>query len=140
AEQVAIALTAEETRGLANLNPNGVQDALLCALGQVLTGWIRTPSITVAVEAHGRDAGVTGAVGWFTRIQSFRLTSESHEIESGQATGSEILFNYLGRVQSGQGWKQAAESTGPQVSPRAKRSHFLEVIAYIAEGRLQCAF
>ena len=53
----------------------------------------------------------------------------------------QIIFNYLGQV--GQAVPEAAplraarESSGPAHSPRAQRTHLLEVIANVAGGKLQ---
>jgi amino acid adenylation domain-containing protein/non-ribosomal peptide synthase protein (TIGR01720 family) len=54
---------------------------------------------------------------------------------------AEVAFNYLGQFdqmleQSG-GMRLAQESSGPERSPQARRSHLLEISASITNGRLQ---
>ena len=57
------------------------------------------------------------------------------------APQSEVLFNYLGRfdavVADSKLFAFADESTGPWRSPRAHRTHALEVIAVVRDGRLE---
>ncbi len=57
------------------------------------------------------------------------------------APRSEVLFNYLGRfdavVADSTLFAFADESTGPWRSPRAHRTHALEVIAVVRDGRLE---
>ena len=61
------------------------------------------------------------------------------------APGAEILFNYLGQVlgqtdaSSGESslFQASAASAGPSRSPRAHRTHRLEIVGMVAEGRLR---
>jgi len=54
---------------------------------------------------------------------------------------AEISFNYLGQfdamVPASSPFRFATESTGPRVSPRARRTHFIEIDGYVASGRLR---
>ncbi len=57
------------------------------------------------------------------------------------APESEILFNYLGQADaaSGEGslFRVSTTATGPNRSPRAHRTHRLEIVGIVTDGRLQ---
>jgi len=54
---------------------------------------------------------------------------------------AQVLFNYLGQLDRGLPehavFRISADSVGPVRSPRAQRSHLLEINSYIAGGRLR---
>jgi non-ribosomal peptide synthase protein (TIGR01720 family) len=54
---------------------------------------------------------------------------------------AQVLFNYLGQLDRGLPehtvFRISADSAGPVRSPRAQRSHLLEINSYIAGGRLR---
>jgi len=60
-------------------------------------------------------------------------------LETAPAAG--ILFNYLGQAgaTSGEGslFRASTASTGPNRSPRAHRTHLLEIVGIVTEGRLR---
>jgi non-ribosomal peptide synthase protein (TIGR01720 family) len=57
------------------------------------------------------------------------------------APAAEILFNYLGQAgaASGEGslFRAGMAATGPSRSPRAHRTHSLEIVGMVTEGRLR---
>jgi amino acid adenylation domain-containing protein/non-ribosomal peptide synthase protein (TIGR01720 family) len=57
------------------------------------------------------------------------------------APAAEILFNYLGQANATSEerslFRASTASTGPSRSPRARRSHPLEIVGMVAEGRLR---
>jgi non-ribosomal peptide synthase protein (TIGR01720 family) len=57
------------------------------------------------------------------------------------APAAEILFNYLGQVDAtSQGpslFRASTASAGPSRSPRAHRTHLLEIVGMVTEGRLR---
>ncbi len=57
---------------------------------------------------------------------------------------SPVSFNYLGQLDAALGagspFAPAAEPVGPSQSPRARRSHPLAVLAFVAAGRLQVSW
>ncbi len=57
------------------------------------------------------------------------------------APAAEILFNYLGQVDAASGenslFRASGASAGPSRSPRAHRSHLLEIVGMVAGGRLR---
>ncbi|MGH8908707.1 MAG: amino acid adenylation domain-containing protein [Egibacteraceae bacterium] len=74
---VSVALSREETRALLFEVPGAyrtqINDVLLTALAQTLTGWTGGRRVLVDVEGHGReelfdDVDVSRTVGWFTTI------------------------------------------------------------------------
>ncbi|AEI67135.1 non-ribosomal peptide synthetase [Corallococcus macrosporus] len=62
----------------------------------------------------------------------------------GAGASSEVLFNYLGQLDSGAResalFALAAEPTGPSQGTRGLRSHALEVVARVVGGRLELAW
>jgi amino acid adenylation domain-containing protein len=137
ADQVHCVFTEEDTRNLRG----GMQNALLDALSFTLTSWTGTAAVPVDIEAHGRDSLVASTIGWFTTIRTLQLTAGGVPQPSTAPNAAEVLFNYLGRFEHNHGWKPAPEQpTGPQISPRAQRTHLLEVSAYLLQGRLHYTF
>ena len=70
------------------------------------------------------------------------VSSESATGRSLRARPSaQVLFNYLGQLDRGLPehavFRISADSVGPSRSPRAQRSHLLEINSYIAGGRLR---
>jgi non-ribosomal peptide synthase protein (TIGR01720 family) len=57
---------------------------------------------------------------------------------------AQVIFNYLGRfdgvAETSSLFHLAPESTGPTSSPRLRRTHLLEVGAWVAGGRLDVTF
>jgi non-ribosomal peptide synthase protein (TIGR01720 family) len=79
---VSVTLDAERTSQLLNEVPAAyrtqINDVLLAALATTLTGWVRSPSVVVDLEGHGRedvgdDVDVSRTVGWFTSVHPVRL-------------------------------------------------------------------
>ncbi len=76
--RVIVRLDADETRALLQDVPAAyrtqINDVLLSALADVLSGWTGSPRVRIALEGHGREeeigAGVdlTRTVGWFTTV------------------------------------------------------------------------
>jgi amino acid adenylation domain-containing protein/non-ribosomal peptide synthase protein (TIGR01720 family) len=84
ASQVRAALPERDTERLLREVPAAyrtqINDVLLTALGIVLNGWVRTASVVVDVEGHGReDVGanldVSRTVGWFTSVYPVALSA-----------------------------------------------------------------
>ena len=75
-----------------------------------------------------------------------RYLNKDDEIRTRLApvTGAQITFNYLGQFDSIVGdsgvIRDARESAGPAISPRSERSHLLDVVAQVVDGRLRVAF
>ncbi|MFG2169734.1 amino acid adenylation domain-containing protein, partial [Micromonospora chersina] len=68
-----------------------INDALLAALGTVLTEWTGGPAVLVDLEGHGRedvgaDIDVTRTVGWFTTFHPVTLTGGADPGETLRAT------------------------------------------------------
>jgi non-ribosomal peptide synthase protein (TIGR01720 family) len=57
------------------------------------------------------------------------------------APAAEILFNYLGQADASSGesalFRVSTASTGPNRSPRAHRTHPLEIVGIVTDGRLR---
>ncbi len=161
---VSFELTAEETTDLLQTLPSAFQsridDALLSSLARALSGWTGSPRLWVDLEGHGRDAvssdagddlDVSRTVGWFTSLNSVVLEKgdaspvdalvSARERLRAAPRHAEILFNYLGQLGAGSGesslLQASSASPGPSRSPRAQRSHPLEIVGLVAEGRLR---
>ncbi len=115
------------------------------------------------------DLDVSHTVGWFTSL--YPVVLEAGDADPGEALVSaserlravpgrgigygllrylgnteaapaaEILFNYLGQVDStSEGlalFRASSASAGPMQSPRAHRTHPLEIVGLVADGRLR---
>ncbi|HYR07681.1 MAG TPA: amino acid adenylation domain-containing protein, partial [Longimicrobium sp.] len=78
ARTVSVGLDAEETRALLQEVPAAyrtqINDVLLCALAEAVSGWTGSPRVRLALEGHGREEEVvpgvdlTRTVGWFTTV------------------------------------------------------------------------
>ena len=77
ASSVAVELTRDETEQLVRELPrvlgSQIQDVLLAALVQCVTGWTGHRGLLLGLEGHGREEEIAGAdlsrtVGWFTTI------------------------------------------------------------------------
>ncbi|MBW3656228.1 MAG: AMP-binding protein, partial [Gemmatimonadetes bacterium] len=78
ARTVQVALEEEETRALLQDVPAAyrtqINDVLLCALAEAVSGWAGGTRVRLALEGHGREAEVgegidlTRSVGWFTSL------------------------------------------------------------------------
>jgi amino acid adenylation domain-containing protein/non-ribosomal peptide synthase protein (TIGR01720 family) len=180
-EIFSIALGPEDTETLLHRTAHAyhtqINDVLLSALGQALADWVKTKTVLIDMEGHGREEIIPGldlsnTVGWFTTIFPVVLELEPHSAPGEllrsvkeqlrqiprkgigygllryllakpmpQFPQAEISFNYLGQ------WDQiCAESSlfrlsndpvGPMRSSRGRRSHLIEIDAYIKDGRLQ---
>jgi amino acid adenylation domain-containing protein/non-ribosomal peptide synthase protein (TIGR01720 family) len=118
-------------------------------------------------DAAGADEGldVSRTVGWFTSV--YPVVLEAGDASPGDALVSakerlraipgrgigygllglesappaEVLFNYLGQAgaASGEGslFRASTESVGPSRSPRSHRTHPLEIVGLVSEGRLR---
>src|SRR6185312_11057139 len=143
-----------------------IDDALLSSLVRALAGWTGSPRLGVDLEGHGRDAvsgdasdagddlDVSRTVGWFTSLSPLVLEKGDAGPEEALVSArerlraapghAEILFNYLGQLgqlgaASGESslFQASPASPGPSRSPRAQRSHPLEIVGLVAEGRLR---
>jgi amino acid adenylation domain-containing protein/non-ribosomal peptide synthase protein (TIGR01720 family) len=81
-QQLSFQLEVEETRLLLQEVPGAwrarIDDVLLTALGQALTGWTGRPEALIHLEGHGReelfsDVDLSRTVGWFTSLVPFRV-------------------------------------------------------------------
>jgi natural product biosynthesis luciferase-like monooxygenase protein/non-ribosomal peptide synthase protein (TIGR01720 family) len=91
--EVRVALGVEETRRLLQEVPAAyrtqINDVLLSALGQALSGWTPGGPVLVDLEGHGREAGLfedvdlSRTVGWFTSLCPVLL-----EVEEGADPGA----------------------------------------------------
>ncbi|TMD02125.1 MAG: non-ribosomal peptide synthetase, partial [Chloroflexi bacterium] len=50
---------------------------------------------------------------------------------------AEVSVNYLGRYESGAGWVPFAEGVGAECSPAQRRTHLIDVVAAVVDGRLE---
>jgi non-ribosomal peptide synthase protein (TIGR01720 family) len=83
ANTVRVMLSHQDTQALLTEVPHvygtEINDALLAALGQVLTRWTGDEAVFLDLEGHGRetiapDVDVSRTVGWFTSVYPFRLS------------------------------------------------------------------
>ena len=79
-------LTAEETRALLQDVPRvyrtEINDILLAALSQVLSGWTGSQTVLIGLEGHGREdifenVDISRTVGWFTTLYPLVLDISS---------------------------------------------------------------
>jgi amino acid adenylation domain-containing protein/non-ribosomal peptide synthase protein (TIGR01720 family) len=151
-----------ELRRAAAANGGRIEEVLLAALASACGAWTGSRSFYAEVEGHGRDLlpdlDVSRTVGWFTHTHPVlieavdpadfgatlaaagsALRAGSREV-TGRAPAPEISFNYLGSFQStleaGSLFGTLREPSSPQRSPRARRTHALEIDASIVGGRL----
>jgi non-ribosomal peptide synthase protein (TIGR01720 family) len=162
--------TADLLKTLPSVYHNRIDDALLSALVRALAGWTGSPRLRVDLEGHGReplfdDLDVSRTVGWFTSLYPVvleagdagpgdALTSAKERLRAvpGRGIGygllgleaapaAEILFNYLGQVDSTSEesslFRASTDSLGPSRSPRAHRTHPLEIVGIVTDGRLR---
>ncbi len=146
---VTFELTAEETADLLQTVPavhhNRIDEALLSALARAVAGWNGSPQLLVDLERHGReplseDIDVSRTVGWFTTIQPVVLQADRERLRNAPGPGgaADISFNYLGRLDAGSGlFRPALVLAGSTRSPRAHRTHLLDVTGFVADGRLR---
>jgi amino acid adenylation domain-containing protein/non-ribosomal peptide synthase protein (TIGR01720 family) len=83
---VQVSLDEEETRALlqdvAAVYRTQINDVLLCALAEAVSGWAGGTRVRLALEAHGREGEVgpgvdlTRSVGWFTSVYPVVLDVE----------------------------------------------------------------
>jgi len=82
ARSISVALSEEETRSLLQEVPGvyrtQVNDVLLAALAQAVSGWTGCPRVVVELEGHGREDLFEGidlsrTVGWFTSLYPVAL-------------------------------------------------------------------
>ncbi|HKV11992.1 MAG TPA: condensation domain-containing protein, partial [Thermoanaerobaculia bacterium] len=113
------------------------------------------------------DVDLSRTVGWFTTVYPVVLeagdagpgealvsTKERLRAVPGRGIGygllqaagllevapaAEILFNYLGQAGAAEGslFRASTDAVGPSRSPRAHRTHRLEIAGLVAEGRLR---
>ncbi|HYX22780.1 MAG TPA: condensation domain-containing protein, partial [Thermoanaerobaculia bacterium] len=159
--------TSDLLQTLPSVFQSRIDEALLSALVRALAGWTGSPRLRVDLEGHGReplfeDLDVSRTVGWFTSL--YPVVLEAGDAGPGEALVSarerlrakglpgldaapkaEILFNYLGQyldqtdATSGESslFQASSSSPGPSRSPRAQRSHPLEIVSLVAGGRLR---
>jgi non-ribosomal peptide synthase protein (TIGR01720 family) len=76
-------------------------------------------------------------------IWRYLKASEAEQEKLGELAAAEVSFNYLGQfdqVLSGEGFRAAAESTGPVQDERAKREHLLAINGMVANGQLRMSW
>lgn len=83
ARRVSVRLSAEDTGALLHEVPavyrTQVNDVLVAALSRVLSRWIRSDRVLIAMEGHGRedlfdDVDLSRTVGWFTSVYPVSVT------------------------------------------------------------------
>jgi non-ribosomal peptide synthase protein (TIGR01720 family) len=94
AQVVEVELDREQTSKLLQVVPSAyrtqINDALLTALGLVISEWTGRPRVLVDLEGHGReDVGretdVSRTVGWFTTLFPVAIDLGSHDGDLGVA-------------------------------------------------------
>ncbi|HEX6289429.1 MAG TPA: amino acid adenylation domain-containing protein [Herpetosiphonaceae bacterium] len=84
-EYLSVALSAAETHALLHQVPRTyrtqINDVLLTALAQALTGWTARNTVLIELEGHGRDelfedVDLSRTVGWLTSFYPVRLQLE----------------------------------------------------------------
>jgi len=87
-DDIMVELNTAETDALLHQVPAAyhteISDVLLTALAQTLTQWLRTETILIELEGHGReplfeDVDLSRTVGWFTTIYPVVLELEADE-------------------------------------------------------------
>jgi non-ribosomal peptide synthase protein (TIGR01720 family) len=76
-------------------------------------------------------------------IWRYLKASEAEQEKLGELAAAEVSFNYLGQfdqVLSGEGFRAAAESTGPVQDERAQREHLLAINGMVANGQLRMSW
>ncbi|MGH9867322.1 MAG: non-ribosomal peptide synthase/polyketide synthase, partial [Candidatus Polarisedimenticolia bacterium] len=136
-----------------------VESVLLSAFSMAWARWTGGRAVAVELEGHGRaaleDLDVSRTVGWFTEVRPViidgidpldplaslravrRATSSG---TNGPAVVPEISFNYLGRfddlLAATSLFEGLAEPACAARSPRARRTHPLEIDLHVAQGSL----
>jgi non-ribosomal peptide synthase protein (TIGR01720 family) len=129
-----------------------------------LEGHGREPLVEDSGDAD--DLDVSRTVGWFTSVypvvleggdagpgEALMSAKERLRAVPGRGIGysllglleteppAEVLFNYLGQAgatsEEGSLFRVSTASTGPNRSPRARRTHPLEIVGIVTEGRLR---
>ncbi|HEX4953683.1 MAG TPA: amino acid adenylation domain-containing protein, partial [Thermoanaerobaculia bacterium] len=101
-------------------------------------GPAREPRQILEEVAQRRRALPRGGLGF--ALLCARATASGEAASLLAMSAPEVVFNYLGRLDGAAGeglWlAPASETVGPQQSPRARRSHLLEVTASVGAGQL----
>ncbi|MGW5053662.1 non-ribosomal peptide synthase/polyketide synthase [Actinokineospora sp. NPDC004072] len=164
--EVAARLDAATTRALLNDVPavyrTRVDDALLAALGHVLTGWTGRDRVLVDLEGHGREEDAVDAavdlsrtVGWFTTIypvelhahpdwaSALKATKEHLRAVPGRGIGHGAL-RHLARALPGAAPRisfnylgQFDGGLGGHAHPGMPRPHQLDIVAQVRDGELE---
>jgi non-ribosomal peptide synthase protein (TIGR01720 family) len=91
ARTIPVGLNAEETRELLQALPvayrTQINEVLLAALARAVTAWMKTDSLLVDLEGHGREEIFDGVdlsrtVGWFTTIFPVVLDCKDSAVET----------------------------------------------------------
>jgi non-ribosomal peptide synthase protein (TIGR01720 family) len=142
-----------ERRVMIDVESHGREEALLGNVDLSRTvGWFTTIYPVVLESSPADDDGATLArikqqlrrvpangfhYGLLRYLNSDRAVSEA----LARAGRSEILFNYLGQIDNvlaeSKLFSLTRESSGPNQSEQAQRSHLLEINSVVVEGRLQ---
>ncbi|MEQ1862554.1 MAG: amino acid adenylation domain-containing protein [Chthoniobacteraceae bacterium] len=156
ARTIAVALSAAETALFLQRRAN---DVLLAALARALG----RDSLVVDVEGHGREealvAELAGAhtdlshtIGWFTSLYPARTGEPAphrglgygllrHQAGLAPRSRAQVLFNYLGQFDALLGADSCFAldglSTGGWHSPRAHRTHVIEINCVVIGGQLE---
>ncbi len=127
-DTVVVSLDESETRALLQQVPKAyntqINDALLAALGDALTGWLGGGEIVVNVEGHGREDVVDGAhlsrtLGWFTTLFPVRLRLGASDV-AGRLKETKELLRSIPRRGIGYGilrYLARAETLRAQTTP-----------------------
>ncbi|HYS34302.1 MAG TPA: amino acid adenylation domain-containing protein, partial [Pseudonocardiaceae bacterium] len=137
-----------------------INDALLAALGHVLTAWTGRDRVVLDLEGHGREDILDGVdlsrtVGWFTSIYPVAISTADNWADTlksvkeqlravpnngigfGADTVAPISFNYLGQFDStASGVFQAVGTLESDISDKAARPHLLDVVGAVEDGSL----
>jgi amino acid adenylation domain-containing protein/non-ribosomal peptide synthase protein (TIGR01720 family) len=143
-----------------------IDDLLLTALARALAPIAIAPRTRILLESHGRQPlndtiDVSRTVGWFTARypvvlettttnigRHIKLTKETlravphHGItyRARVATTPQVAFNYLGQLGddfASEHWRWTREPAGNSIDENASLLHEIEVIGFVAEGRLR---
>ncbi|HEV2148046.1 MAG TPA: amino acid adenylation domain-containing protein, partial [Longimicrobiaceae bacterium] len=100
------------------------------------------PGATLRAVRERLRAVPGDGIGWGLLRHVAPLDPEVEELR--RRPRPEVLFNYLGQLDGTlpeeSPFRPAAEDTGPQRSPRALRTHRIEVNAWVGEGRLHAGW
>ena len=142
-----------ERRVMVDVESHGREEALLGDIDLSRTvGWFTTIYPVVMETSPADDNGATltrlkqqlrrvPARGFHYGLLRYMNSDRAVSEALARADRSEILFNYLGQIDNvlaeSKLFSLTRESSGPNQSEKAQRSHLLEINGVVIEGRLQ---